>query len=106
MKRRHLNLAALAVWLACFGFWVALVWALASAPAQAAEPIKPGMRCIVPEGWFSLDPEKPIQPEPVRVVKLQQLYTAEPAAWVQPLRGPQQGHQYQLALRLLSECRP
>src|SRR5262249_55053212 len=83
-----------------------VTWAM-QAQAEEREPtIEPGMQCLVNDGWWSLDHEHPVQTEPVRVIKVQALPSAEPGVWVQPLRGPLTGHQYQIALERLNHCKP
>ena len=64
-----------------------------------------GMTCTVPDGWWSLDRERPTQPEPVKVLALRALVTGAPGAWVQPLRGKLTDQQMHLALDRLTECR-
>lgn len=82
-------------------------------PAGATQPaeidnakVAPGMQCTVADGWWSLDRLQPQQAEPVRVIKLQALTSAEAGVWVQPLRGPLSDHQYQIALKRLLDCKP
>ncbi|OWQ92982.1 hypothetical protein CDN99_00260 [Roseateles aquatilis] len=62
------------------------------------------MTCVVPDGWWSLDPKQPSQAEVVKVLALKSLYTGVPGAWVQPVRGQLAGHQYQVALERLTDC--
>ena len=66
--------------------------------------LKPGMTCTVPDGWWSLDPAKPVQTEPVKVLLLKALSSGEPGAWIQPLRGTLQNHQFQVAIERLTDC--
>lgn len=82
--------------------------AMVSLSAVGAEPAvepKIGMTCTVADGWWSLDPKKPEQPEPVKVLALQALFTGEPGVWVQPLRGKLTDQQYHVAQARLSGCR-
>lgn len=88
---------ALAAFLALF------VVTTVAAPAEP-EP-RAGMVCTVVDGWWSLDPKRPEQPEPVRVVVLQGLPSGEPGAWVQPLRGKLTGYQYHISRARLTACR-
>ncbi|MDH0867007.1 hypothetical protein [Mitsuaria sp. GD03876] len=74
-------------------------------PAGPAVEVAAGMTCTVRDGWWSLDPQQPIQPEPVKVLTLKALVTGTPGAWVQPLRGKLADQQLQLALDRLSDCR-
>lgn len=67
--------------------------------------VQVGMTCVVPDGWWSLDPQRPVQAEPVKVVALKPLYTGAPGAWIEPTRGKLAGQQYQVALQRLTECR-
>lgn len=77
-----------------------------AAPAEApAVTVSEGMTCTVADGWWSLDPERPSQPEPVKVVMLKALTTGEPGVWVQPTRGKLTDQQLHIALRRLSDCR-
>lgn len=77
-----------------------------AAPADgAAAAVSEGMTCTVADGWWSLDPERPSQPEPVKVVMLKSLTTGEPGVWVQPTRGKLTDQQMHIALRRLSDCR-
>lgn len=92
---RLLPAAALAVVLA----------AATGAMAAPAVPVAEGMTCTVADGWWSLDPNQPVQPEPVKVLTLKSLTTGAPGAWVQPLRGKLADQQLQLALDRLSDCR-
>lgn len=78
-------------------------WAEEAGPAKLK--VKPGMLCTVADGWWSLDRQRPIQPEPVRVVKLQALASAEPGAWIKPLRGPMTDYEYLIAQQRLSDCK-
>ena len=77
---------------------------LARAEGAGLEP-QPGMTCTVADGWWSLDRTQRTQPEPVKLLKLQALVTAEPGAWVQPLRGPMTDYHYHIALNRISDCR-
>ncbi|RZI57856.1 MAG: hypothetical protein EOP37_18510 [Rubrivivax sp.] len=71
----------------------------------AAPPtIDVGMTCTVPDGWWSLDRERPQQPEPVKVLALKSLTTGAPGAWVQPQRGKLADQQMHLALERLTDC--
>jgi hypothetical protein len=94
-------LAGLAV-----GAWLGSTLLGLPARAEGSEPkIKPGMQCTVADGWWSLDRQRPVQPEPVRVLKLQTMVSAEPGAWVKPLRGPMTDYQYLIAIERLSDCK-
>lgn len=73
--------------------------------ARAAPVVEVGMNCTVADGWWSLDRERPLQPEPVKVVAIKALTTGAPGAWVQPSRGKLTEHQLHIALDRLSECR-
>lgn len=64
-----------------------------------------GMICTVPDGWWSLDRERPEQPEPVKVLAIKSLTTGAPGAWVQPQRGKLTEQQYHVAQRRLTDCR-
>mgnify|MGYP000036943240 CR=1 FL=1 len=93
------------LWLAA-----ALVGGLGLAPAllmaqSEQQAPRAGMSCTVADGWWSLDPAKPSQPEPVKVLELQTLLTGEAGAWVQPLRGPLKDHQFHIAQKRLGDCR-
>lgn len=77
----------------------------ATAAAAAPATVDVGMTCTVPDGWWSLDRERPVQPEPVKVLALKALSTGAPGAWVQPQRGKLAEQQLQLALERLTECR-
>lgn len=74
-----------------------------AAPAAAAA-VDVGMTCTVPDGWWSLDRERPEQPEPVKVVAVKPLTTGAPGAWVQPQRGKLADQQLHLALERLTDC--
>ncbi|WP_431266159.1 hypothetical protein ACQ859_13210 [Roseateles chitinivorans] len=75
--------------------------AAAAAPGEVAA----GMTCTVPDGWWSLDRERPQQPEPVKVLAVKPLTTGTPGAWVQPQRGKLTDQQMHLALERLTDCR-
>ncbi len=85
----------------------ALVTSLVSGPAvaRAAPAVEVGMSCTVADGWWSLDRERPVQPEPVKVLAIKALTTGAPGAWVQPSRGKLTEHQLHIALDRLSDCR-
>jgi hypothetical protein len=91
----------LAVTLAC-GLGLAPALLMAQSEQQAP---RAGMSCTVADGWWSLEPAKPSQPEPVKVLELQTLLTGEAGAWVQPLRGPLKDHQFHIAQKRLGDCR-
>lgn len=90
------------------GGLMATITSVSLAQAQAAsDPAgapKPGASCVVPDGWWSMDPKRPEQPEPVKVVALQAMVTGVPGAWVQPLRGQLTQHQYHIASTRLAQC--
>ena len=65
--------------------------------ARAAPVVEVGMNCTVADGWWSLDRERPVQPEPVKVVAIKALTTGAPGVWVQPSRGKLTEHQLHIA---------
>ncbi|WP_431258143.1 hypothetical protein ACQ86G_26920 [Roseateles chitinivorans] len=77
----------------------------AGTAAAAPGDVVAGMICTVPDGWWSLDRERPQQPEPVKVLVVKPLTTGVPGAWVQPQRGKLSDQQLQLALERLTDCR-
>ena len=77
----------------------------ASAAVAAPAAVDVGMTCTVPDGWWSLDRERPVQPEPVKVLALKAMTSGAPGAWVQPQRGKLADQQLQLALERLTDCR-
>lgn len=77
----------------------------ASAALAAPADVSVGMTCTVQDGWWSLERERPSQPEPVKVLALKSLTTGAPGAWVQPMRGKLADQQMQVALERLGECR-
>jgi hypothetical protein len=79
--------------------------AVAATGAVAAPAVDVGMTCTVPDGWWSLDRERPEQPEPVKVLALRPLTTGAPGAWVQPQRGKLADQQLHVALDRLTDCR-
>lgn len=79
--------------------------AIAATGAVAAPAVDVGMTCTVPDGWWSLDRERPEQPEPVKVLALRPLTTGAPGAWVQPQRGKLADQQLHVALDRLTDCR-
>lgn len=109
--RRHILPELPEGWFVCICFLLGvlgLIFASMPASAEATKDTtpRPGAVCIVADGWWSLDPERPQQPEPVRVKGMHAApWSAEPAAWVQPMRGPLTGHQYLIAVSRLQGCR-
>lgn len=95
-RQRAARLAAVAAVLAA---------AMSGPVTASAAEVAVGMTCTVPDGWWSLDRERPTQPEPVKVLALRALVTGAPGAWVQPLRGKLTDQQMHLALDRLTECR-
>jgi len=83
---------------------LALAATVAAAPGAVNAAVAEGMTCTVPDGWWSLDRDRPTQPEPVKVLALKSLVTGAPGAWVQPLRGKLADQQLHLALDRLTEC--
>ena len=79
--------------------------AIAASGAVAAPAVDVGMTCTVPDGWWSLDRERPEQPEPVKVLALRPLTNGAPGAWVQPQRGKLADQQLHVALDRLTDCR-
>jgi hypothetical protein len=77
----------------------------ATGAVAAPTSVDVGMTCTVSDGWWSLDRERPLQPEPVKVVALKPLTTGTPGVWVQPQRGKLSDHQFHLALERLTDCR-
>jgi len=83
---------------------LSLVAFTATGVVAAPATIDVGMTCTVPDGWWSLDRERPRQPEPVKVLALKSLTTGAPGAWVQPQRGKLTDQQMHLALERLTDC--
>ncbi|MFX1681209.1 hypothetical protein PV762_18450 [Mitsuaria sp. CC2] len=83
---------------------LSLVASTATGVVAAPATIDVGMTCTVPDGWWSLDRERPRQPEPVKVLALKSLTTGAPGAWVQPQRGKLTDQQMHLALERLTDC--
>ena len=77
----------------------------ATGAVAAPATVDVGMTCTVQDGWWSLDRERPIQPEPVKVLAVKPLTTGTPGAWVQPQRGKLSDQQLHLALERLTDCR-
>ncbi|WP_431047219.1 hypothetical protein [Roseateles sp. L2-2] len=77
----------------------------AQGAVAAPNHVDVGMTCTVADGWWSLDRERPEQPEPVKVVAVKPLTTGAPGVWVQPQRGKLTDQQLHLALERLSDCR-
>jgi hypothetical protein len=77
----------------------------ATGAVAAPATVDVGMTCTVPDGWWSLDRERPLQPEPVKVLAVKPLTTGTPGAWVQPQRGKLADQQMHLALERLTDCR-
>lgn len=76
--------------------------------ASAAEPIKPGAVCTLPDAWYSVPNTKPntTQAEAVRVVLLAPIPASnEPGAWIEPTTGPRVGYQFLIKAERLQECR-
>jgi hypothetical protein len=77
----------------------------ATGAVAAPATVEAGMTCTVPDGWWSMDRERPVQPEPVRVLAVKTMSTGTPGAWVQPQRGKLSDQQYHVALERLTDCR-
>lgn len=102
-------LIALVAVLVFFLFVLALLFFPPKArAAELAEQIRPGMVCQLPGAWYSTtaaDPA-PSRTEPVLVVALKPIpATAEPGAWIKPMRGPLTWAEYQVQASRLQECR-
>ncbi|MDN3544649.1 hypothetical protein QWZ02_09335 [Kinneretia asaccharophila] len=76
--------------------------------ARAAEPIKAGAVCTVPDAWYSVPNTQPqaTAPQAVRVVLLAPIpATNEPGAWIEPTTGPRAGYQFLIQAERLKECK-
>lgn len=90
-------------WVPCLALSVLVLDATGAVAGPATVDV--GMTCTVQDGWWSLDRERPTQPEPVKVLAVKPLTTGTPGVWVQPQRGKLSDQQLHLALERLTDCR-